>query len=149
LIEGGGPRGFVGIAMKYLLLASTLLFTVAATLRVAAEIPAPPNLIEYSSPALLDGDAPLFEPRHVGFGMTPSGVREAMHGAPNAMLSPEIWVYWNFQSGLVGAEKFDTLLVTFVGGRVKQYRLVERKAVLALQDHLRKSPPRPGALAKQ
>jgi hypothetical protein len=135
--------------MKYLLLASTLLFIVAVTPRVAAELPPPGNLVEYSPPTLLDGDASLFEPRHVAFGMTPGSVREAMHGKPDVMLSSDIWVYWNFRSGLVGAEKFDTLLVTFVGGRVKQYRLVERKAVLALQETLRKNPPRPSTLAKQ
>ncbi|HUR58525.1 MAG TPA: hypothetical protein VM029_12490 [Opitutaceae bacterium] len=131
--------------IKYLLLFNVLLLPLAA----APDLAATSNLIEHSPPALRDDDGPLFEPRHVGFGMTPATVCEAMHGKPDAMLSPEIWVYWNFRSGLVGAEKFDALVVTFVSGRVKQYRLVERKAVLALQETLRKTAPRPGALAKQ
>jgi hypothetical protein len=134
--------------MKHPLLACALLFTLVATSRVAANMPLS-SLVEHSPPSLREDDAPLFEPRHVGFGMTPEVVREAMHGKPDVTLSPEIWVYWNFRSGLVGAEKFDALVVTFVRGRVKEYRLVERKAVLALQETLRKNPPNSGTLAKQ
>lgn len=88
--------------------------------------------------ARLDDDGPLSEPRHVGFGMTPEEVQSAMLGKPDTRLTPEIWVYWHFRSGIVGAEKFDTLVVTFSRGRVTQYRLVERQAVLALMEDLRR-----------
>lgn len=132
--------------MKHVLLASFLFLAGVGSVPVSGQ-PTDGSLVETSRPYLDDG--PLSEPRHIRFGMTPAEVRVAMHGKPDAQLAPGIWVYWHFQSGILGAEKFDTLLVSFTRGQVTQYRLVERKAVRALMQALHKTPPTAGAIVKK
>lgn len=133
--------------MKHLLLASLLLATVAGLPLVRAQ---PPESFLLESPLpRLDDDGPLSEPRHIRFGLTPTEVRGSMQGAPDVQLTPDIWVYWHFRSGIIGAEKFDTLIVSFGGGRVTRYRLAERKAVQALIDSLRPTQASAGPVAKK
>lgn len=75
----------------------------------------------------------LSEPRHVRCAMTPPEVVQAMHGQPDARLSPDIWVYWAFQVRCAPElQKYNTLLVHFSEGRVSKYQLVEAKEVKAL-----------------
>lgn len=133
--------------MKHLLFASFLLLASAGS--TFASGPRPDRSLVESPPSHLDDDGPLHEPRHVRFGMTPADVRAAMHGKPDVQLTPDLWVYWHFHSGMVSAEKFDTLIVSFAGGRVTQYRLVERKAVRALLQTLKPAPPPAGDVAKK
>lgn len=128
-------------------LASLLFCFVAGFASLRAQ-DASSSLFELSGSSL-DDDGPLTEPRHIRLGMTPEDVRVAMKGKPDVALAPEIWVYWHFRNRIVGMEKFDTLVVTFARGQVRQFRLVERKAMLALIEELRKTPPSTGVVAKK
>jgi hypothetical protein len=125
--------------MKYLLLATALSFP--TVLPAQSALPADAGVMRETSVLDVDDDGPLSEPRHIEFGMKPTQVVETMKGEPDEKLTPDIWVYWDFQSGIVGAGKFDTLVVFFGRDRVVKYRLVERKAVRALLAELRQTRP--------
>ena len=110
----------------------------------AAQVDAP-RLVEISPPSLLENDASLFEPRHIGFGMTAAQVTEAMHGKPDQKPAADLWVYWRFHTAADRTGKFNTLVVYFTEGRVTKFRLVERKALAALLDAVRQA--KAGAVA--
>ena len=104
-----------------------------------------PRLVEISPPSLLENEAPLFEPRHIGLGMTAAEVTDAMHGKPDQRPAPELWVYWHFQTAADRTGKYNTLVVYFTEGRVTKLRLVERKALAALLEAVRQA--KAGAVA--
>ena len=100
----------------------------------------PQRLVEISPPSLLEGEASLFEPRHIACGMTAAQVTEAMRGRPDQKPVADLWVYWQFQAAADRTGKFNTLVVYFnADGRVSKFRLVERKALVALLEAVRKA----------
>jgi hypothetical protein len=103
------------------------------------------RLVEISPPSLLEDEAALFEPRHIGFGMTAPQVTEAMHGKPDQKPAADLWVYWHFHTAADRTGKFNTLVVYFTEGRVTKFRLVERKALAALLGAVRQA--KAGAIA--
>ena len=103
------------------------------------------RLVEISPPSLLEGEAPLFEPRHIGFGMTAAQVTEAMQGKPDQKPAADLWVYWHFHIAADRTGKFNTLVIYFTEGRVTKFRLVERKALTALLDAVRQANAGSGA----
>jgi hypothetical protein len=118
--------------MKHLLLSTALLLSAASTMPALAQ-ERPGRLVEFIAPESVDDDGPLSLPRHVGFGMTPRAVMDAMKGKPDEKPAADLWVYWHFRAG--GApelQKYNTLVIYFVEGRVAKYRLVERQALAAL-----------------
>lgn len=98
--------------------------------------PRQPEMIsEWPAPPRLGEVAPLVPPRRIALGMSPDDVARAMHGNPDAYLSPDIWVYWRFQaSSNPGPNEPDTLIVFFSQGRVSHYKIVARQAVLPWLD---------------
>jgi hypothetical protein len=69
----------------------------------------------------------------VRIGATPDAVRRSL-GGPSQVLPPDVWVYWEFESGRPDAKRagFDTLVVKFEHGRVAEARLVSGARVRAL-----------------
>ncbi len=97
-------------------------------------------MADESFPLQQEESGALLEPRHVRFGMTPGEVMTAMHGKPDVVLAPNLWVYWRFRAAVGrNQRKFDTLVVYFSQNRVTKFRLVERKAMQELIATLRKS----------
>lgn len=131
--------------MNRSLLASISLGVLAAGFAPLRAQEAASSLFEKPT-ASLDDDGPLSEPRHIRLGLTPDEVWISMKGKPDVTLTPEIWVYWDFRGG---GGRFDTLVVTFARGQVRQFRLVERKAMLALIEQLRRIPSPPDVVAKK
>jgi hypothetical protein len=133
--------------MKYLLLSSALMLATASSTPVFAQ-ERPGRLVEFTTPASVDDDGPLGLPRHVGFGMTPRAVMDAMKGKPDEKPAADLWVYWHFRAG--GApevQKYNTLVIYFVEGRVAKYRLVERQALTALLNTVKENAKSAPAVA--
>ena len=121
-------------------LASYIVLFLAATFapRAVAQTEAL-RLVETPPASLLENDASLFEPRHIACGMTAAQLLEAMHGRPDEKPAPDLWVYWRFQAAADPSGKFNTLVVYFTEGRVTKFRLVERKALVALLTEVKKA----------
>jgi len=78
---------------------------------------------------------------------TPRAVVLASLGAPDAILSRDAWVYWNFQTSQPQRTAgFDTLVIVFDADRVARLRIVDGAAV---RRFLAAREKRPGALLQQ
>ena len=134
--------------MKYILLASAGLLFASLTTTFCGQV-TPTPLIGMPSPTPQEELGPLNEPRHVRFGMTPDDVKRAMLGKPDVVLAPDLWVYWGFRvSNDRDRQKFDTLVIYFAENHVVKYRLVERKAMQALIESVRKAARAQAVAAK-
>lgn len=133
--------------MKHLASLLTLLFAFAWVPCATAQAEAA-RIVESPPPSLLEGDGPLFAPRHIACNMTAAQVIDAMHGGPDQKPADDLWVYWHFHPAIDRTGKFNTLVVYFNGqGRVSKFRLVERKALAALLQEVRRA--RAGAVVAQ
>lgn len=60
-------------------------------------------------------------------------------GKPDATLSPDIWVYWDFHPvGRPHGDQIDTLLLTFANNKVTRIRVTERTLVETLLAQLQR-----------
>lgn len=90
---------------------------------------APATSAEFGSPFEDDVPAPAPFARRVAVGMTRGELMLAA-GAPDAVLDPKVWVYWDFRVREVPAdERHDALLVVFKGERIEFFKFCPSQPV--------------------
>ena len=125
--------------MKFLRLASSLLAAASAPAAVLAATTTP-----VSEPVVA-----LTTPLRIEKGMTREKVT-AVFGAPSAVLSASVWVYFNFKSVSVPqAANYDTMVLTFQEDRVVEIRFCDSKPVRAFLARQEKSKSAAAKFAAQ
>ncbi|MEO7411742.1 MAG: hypothetical protein ABIZ81_00165 [Opitutaceae bacterium] len=98
---------------------------------LSAALLAPAFAIQPSPLAVSEALVPLNSNPVVSKGMSRETV-DFMLGKPDARLSADVWVYWNFKAkGVPGGDAGDTLIVKFTDDRVTLLRLSRSEPVRA------------------
>jgi hypothetical protein len=106
---------------------------IGSSLLLAAILTAPAfarsaNRDQADQPAAFPRDelVPLSDIRHIKVGMTSKDVLASMRGKPDETMTPQVWIYWNFQGLKRPADmKQPATLVFFTNGRVTDIRYSE------------------------
>ena len=126
--------------MKKCLLAFTIALTAALTPFT--------SFGQTALPEETDVTIPLVLPRRVAVAMT-RGELTLAAGSPDTTLDANVWVYWNFQTAKVPADKnHDALLVVFEKDRVKFFKFCASEPIHAFIARQKANAGRPVIAAK-
>lgn len=119
-------------------------------LALLAAAPVPSAFAQYFERPALNPDEliPLTGARRAAIGMSRAILLTAMQGEPDAKLSANVWVYWDFQrSRREDIESPEALVIIFESDKVSRIRICEEQPVRQAIAQLERARKRAPAIA--